>query len=150
MIGKTILLFLVWVGLTSSLDLQELFVGAIVSFVIAKYFTKDSDECILSAIPRYLRFIPVFIKALVQANIDVAKIVLSPKLPTNTGIVKLHTSLERDYDKLLLANAITLTPGTITLDLDGEDLYVHVLNLKTLDRAVLQKEIIDDWEKYIK
>lgn len=150
MIGKSIFLFLVWLGLTSSLDPQELIVGVVVSLFVAKYFTEDSSECILKVLPKYVRFVPVFLKALIQANIDVAKIVLSPKLPTNTGIVKLKTSLQSDHDKLLLANAITLTPGTITLDLDGEDIYIHVLDLHTLDREVLQKEIIDDWEKYIK
>jgi multicomponent Na+:H+ antiporter subunit E len=149
MIGKSILLFLVWLGLTSSLDSQELIVGIGVSLFIAKYFTADSSECILKVLPKYFRFIPVFLKGLIQSNIDVAKIVLDPKLPTNTGIIKLKTSLKSDHDKLLLANAITLTPGTITLDLEGEDVYIHVLDLKTLDKVQLQTEIIDDWERYI-
>ena len=81
-----------------------------------------------------------------QSNIEVAKIVLTPKMPINTGIVELKTTLTNEQDKLLLANAITLTPGTITPELEGDSLYVHVLNLKSLDRDVLQKEIIDDIE----
>jgi multicomponent Na+:H+ antiporter subunit E len=146
MIGKFILLFLVWIGLTNSLDVQELLVGAVVAFVVAKYFTKDNKMSLRGLTIKYLKFTPIFIKNLVQSNIEVAKIVLNPKLPINTGVVKLKTRLKDDPSKLILANAITLTPGTITLELDNNELYVHVLNLNSLDRDILQKEIVDTLE----
>jgi len=149
MIGKFILLFLVWIGLTNSLDPQELIVGAVVAFVVAKYFTKDEKVGFIRLLIKYIRFTPIFIKSLVKSNIEVAKIVLNPKMPINTGIVKLKTNLTSDHDKLLLANAITLTPGTITLELEGNDLYVHVLNLESEDRDVLQKEIVEELERGI-
>jgi multicomponent Na+:H+ antiporter subunit E len=146
MIGKFILLFLVWIGLTNSVDIQELIVGAIVAFVVAKFFTKDEDINLKNSALKYIKFAPKFFKSLIISNIEVAKIVLNPKLPINTGIVKLKTTLTNDYDKLLLANAITLTPGTITLELQDDELYIHVLNLDSLDRDALQKEIIDSLE----
>ncbi len=146
MIGKFILLFLVWIGLTNSLDFQELVVGAIVSFAIAYLFGSSQKLHLGAIIIKYMKFAPIFIKSLIQSNIEVAKIVLSPSLPINPGIVKLKTTLKNDYDKLLLANAITLTPGTITMDMRGEDIYIHVLNLKTTDKETLQKEIIDTFE----
>ena len=149
MVGKFILLFLVWVGLTNSLDIQELIVGAVVAFVVAKFFTKDEELNLKDTIIKYIKFAPIFIKSLIKSNIEVAKIVLSPKLPINTGIVKLKTSLTTDHDKLLLANAITLTPGTITIELDSDDLYIHVLNIENEDRDVLQREIIDGLESRI-
>ena len=151
MLGKFILLFLVWIGLTNSLDIQELLVGAIISFIIARFFTQADKKIDLKDIVlKYIKFIPIFLKNLIQSNIEVAKIVLNPKLPINTGIVKLKTTLKSDYDKLILANAITLTPGTITMELEGEDLYVHVLDIKTLDRDTLQKEIVDELEAGLK
>jgi len=150
MIGKTLLLFIVWIGLTNSIDPQELIVGVIVAFMIAKFFTKDIDINFKSLIIKHLKFSPIFLKNLIKSNIEVAKIVLSPKIQINTGIVKLKTELKDDYDKLLLANAITLTPGTITMELDNENLYVHVLNIKNMDREVLQKEIVDEMEKWLK
>jgi len=149
MVGKFILLFLVWVGLTNSLDIQELIVGAVVAFVVAKFFTKDEELNLKDTIIKYIKFAPIFIKSLIKSNIEVAKIVLSPNLPINTGIVKLKTSLKTNHDKLLLANAITLTPGTITIELDRDDLYIHVLNIENEDRAVLQREIIDGLESRI-
>lgn len=147
MFGKFILLFLVWIGLTNSLDRQELLVGAVIAFIIARFFTPNRAFNIKLLIQKYIKFIPLFFKNLVQSNIEVAKIVLNPKLPINTGIVKLNTTLKSDYDKLLLANAITLTPGTITIELNNNNLYVHVLDITSEDREVLQREIVDDLER---
>jgi multicomponent Na+:H+ antiporter subunit E len=146
MIGKSILLLAVWIGLTNSLDIQELGVGAAVSLGIAYFFAGEERFHLGSILLKYIRFAPTFIKALIQSNIEVARIVLSPSLPVNPGIVKLKTTLKNDYDKLLLANAITLTPGTITLDMEDDHLYIHILNLKTTDKDVLQKEIIEKFE----
>ncbi len=146
MIGKFILLFLVWIGLTNSLEIQELIVGAVVALIVTKYFTKDKRVHLGRLLITYLRFTPIFLKNLVKSNIEVAKIVLSPSLPINTGVVKLKTLLTNEHDKLLLANAITLTPGTITLELDDNTLYIHLLNVNSLDRDILQKEIVGELE----
>jgi multicomponent Na+:H+ antiporter subunit E len=145
-IGKFILLFLVWIGLTNSLEIQELIVGAVVALIVTKYFTKDKRVHLGRLLITYLRFTPIFLKNLVKSNIEVAKIVLSPSLPINTGVVKLKTLLTNEHDKLLLANAITLTPGTITLELDDNTLYIHLLNVNSLDRDILQKEIVGELE----
>ena len=149
MLGKFILLFLVWIGLTNSLDIQELIVGVIVAYVVARFFTNDKEIDLKLFVLKYIKFIPLFFKNLIKSNIEVARIVLNPKLPINTGIVKLKTSLESDYDKLLLSNAITLTPGTITIELKDNDLYIHVLDIQNSDRDILQKEIIDEMENVL-
>ncbi len=146
MIGKSILLFIVWVGLTNSFDIQELGIGIIVSIGVAYFFGSDEEPGLRRLIVKYSRFLPIFVKALVQSNIQVAKIVLTPSLPINPGIVKLKTHLDNDFDKLILANSITLTPGTITVDLEGSDIYIHVLDIHTTNKKTLQKEIIDSFE----
>ncbi len=143
MISKTLLLLAVWIGLTNTLDPQELMVGVIASLGVAYFFGGTGSLHLGATLWKYARFTPIFIPALIRSNLQVARIVLTPSLPINPGIVKLKTHLKNDYDKLLLANAITLTPGTLTLDLDGEDLYIHILDLKTTDTATLQKEIVE-------
>ena len=147
MFGKFILLFIVWIGLTNSLHYQELIVGIIVSIVIVYFFTKSKEKInLFDEINKYIRFTPLFIKNLIKSNIAIAKIVLDPKLPINPGIIKLQTTLANDFDKLLLANAITLTPGTITMDLENNDIYIHVLDLQTKDKNILQQEILEEYE----
>jgi multicomponent Na+:H+ antiporter subunit E len=147
MFVKITLLFLVWIGLTNSFDTQELFVGLVVSFIIAYFFTPNSRFSLKELILKYIKFIPIFLKNLVQSNIAVAKIVLNPKLPINTGIVKLKTNLLSDYDRLILSNAITLTPGTITVELRENNLFIHILNMDSLNRDILQQKIIDELER---
>ncbi len=147
MLGKFILLFLVWIGLTNSLNIQELIVGTIVSFIIAKFFTQNREFNLKDLAVKYIKFIPIFLKNLIESNIAVAKIVLNPKLPINTGIVKLKTDLTNEHDKLILANAITLTPGTITVELRDSELFIHVLNLDGFDRAKLQDSIVRELER---
>ena len=150
MIVKFILLFLVWIGLTNSLDIQELMVGAVVAFVVAKFFTKDEKMDFKRLLITYIKFTPIFLKKLIESNIEVAKIVLSPKLSINTGVVKFKTKLTSDHDKLLLANAITLTPGTITLELEDDTLYVHLLNIESSDRDILQQSVVEELERGIR
>jgi len=61
------------------------------------------------------------------ANLAVAAIVLKPKMPISPGFILLKTKLEKDLSRVLYANSITLTPGTITIDLNGNRLLVHAL-----------------------
>ncbi len=150
MVGKFILLFLVWIGLTNSLNIQELIVGAIVSLIIAKFFTPNREFNLKDLSIKYIKFIPIFLKNLIESNIAVAKIVLNPKLPINTAIVKLKTDLTTEHDRLILSNAITLTPGTITVELRDRELFIHILNLDTSDRKSLQNNIIGALERGLK
>ncbi|MCK5767072.1 MAG: Na+/H+ antiporter subunit E, partial [Candidatus Atribacteria bacterium] len=75
---------------------------------------------------------PFFI-ALTKANIDVAYRVITGKI--NPGFVKISPGLKTDFGITLLADSITLTPGTLTVDIDEEknDLYIHWINVTTLE-----------------
>lgn len=149
MIGKFILLYIVWIGLTASLDIQELSVGAIVSLIISYYFTDSTKIDLVKELKKHIRLTPIFIKDLIYSNIEVAKIVLDPKLPINPDVIQLKLDLDNNFDKLLVANAITLTPGTLSLDVKEDDILIHILNLKTQDKDILQKEIIEKYTKVL-
>ena len=92
----------------------------------------------------------MFIKELILANIDVAKRVIDPKLPINPGIVAIKTDLKQDYKKLILANSITLTPGTITMDVQDDTLFIHWIDVTTTDTKEASKEIAGSFEKTLK
>jgi len=150
MFTKTLLLFLVWIAFTNSLDVQQLTLGFILSIIVAKFFTTPEDINFFSLVKKYIRFIPFFIKELILANIEIMKIILSKKIDIDPVVIKLKTTLDNDYDKLLLANSITLTPGTITLQLEENDIYVHVLDKKGQEEEYFQSSIIEKAEKFIK
>jgi multicomponent Na+:H+ antiporter subunit E len=91
----------------------------------------------------------VFIWQLLLANIDVARRVLSPTIPLNPGIVKVKTKLKGDFGKLTLANSITLTPGTLSIDIIDDELFVHTVFVKGETEEAKQQNIIEPFEKIL-
>jgi multicomponent Na+:H+ antiporter subunit E len=78
----------------------------------------------------FLVFIPVFLWEMLKANIDVAYRVLHPQLPINPGLVKVKTNLQREISLAFLANAISLTPGNTTVDIIGDAVFVHCIDIE--------------------
>ena len=126
----TVMLFIVWLLLVGTLNFSEIFVGFFV--VVFTVWLSSSHLSFLDdikfnwATPLFLlRYLGVFLLALLHANIDMARRVLSPSLPINPAMVEVETQLKSPLGKLILANSITLTPGTLTVDVVGERLLVH-------------------------
>jgi len=97
-------------------------------------------------------YVPVFLWHMLIANLDVAFRVLHPRCPVNPGIVKVHTDLKTDVAKAFLANSITLTPGTMTVDVDEDVLYVHWIDVLKdgEDIEANTKAIAAKFEKYLR
>ncbi len=96
------------------------------------------------------KFLFVFLAELVKSNLNVAKIVLHPRLPIQPGIVKFTTTLKSDMAKMLLANSITLTPGTLTVDIVEDTYYIHWLEVSTSSPEESYKAIGEKFEKLLK
>ena len=120
---------------------QELIVGAIISIIFgyltSPMFIKEDGFWLFKKgrIFKLIAYIPCYLIELIKANIDVAKRAFSKNI--NPGIVKVKTELQSDYGLSTLANSITLTPGTIVLDICEEDeknyMYIHWIDVKTED-----------------
>jgi multicomponent Na+:H+ antiporter subunit E len=92
----------------------------------------------------------IFCSELIKANIAVIKVVLSPKLSMQPAIFALETELEKDWEITLLSNLITLTPGTLVLEVseDNKTLYIHAMDIDDVEQAKL--DIRNSFEKAIK
>ena len=153
-----IIAFFVWGLLNWVPDWQHLvigvFVALFVAFIIGDLFIQRPH--VLKHPKRYWYFmfyyLPVFLWEIFKANIDVAYRVLHPKLPINPGIVKVKTSLKSDTALTFLANSITLTPGTLTVDIDDKKgvLYVHWIDVKSKDVDEATRIIVERFEKILK
>ncbi len=151
------LAFLVWMGLTWPPDWQHAFIGVFVASFVA-YMTGDmfvKRPHMFRSPKRYfwfLYYIPIFIWECFKANIDVAYRVGHPDMPINPGIVKLKTILRSDTGLTFLANSITLTPGTLSVDVDQENgfLYVHWINVKDKDIDRATSLIVHRFERILK
>ncbi|ASJ04418.1 MULTISPECIES: Na+/H+ antiporter subunit E [Thermococcus] len=150
-----IVLFLIWLFLTASLDPQELEIGLLLSLIVGAFtyeiFTTNGLANLSPKRIAYaIAYIPYFLWAMIMANLDVAYRVLHPKRPINPGIVECKTVLESDVGKLSLANSITLTPGTITLDVDGDKYFIHWIDVKDDSVEGASKNITQPFEKFLK
>ena len=92
----------------------------------------------------------IFIWECLKANFDVAYRVLHPAMPIKPGIVKVKISLKTDLARTILASSITMTPGTITVDMTDDLLYVHWIYVSSTDPEVYSKKVAGRFEKYIK
>lgn len=147
-------LWAVWLLLTAPLNTQEAVAGGLVAAMISLLpFSAASPLADLKLNPKALAwlvaYVFVFIRALIQSNLDVAFRVLHPKLPIDPGIVKVKTRLKTPLGRLLLANSITLTPGTITVEMRCEDLYVHWIKVADPDPEAATAAIVGNFEKYL-
>lgn len=133
--------FVVWCLLSWPPTALQLAAGIAASLVAAAVMGRMFivRHHLLSHPGRILTFIfhylPVFTWELIKANFDVAYRVLHPGLPINPGIVKMKTALRSDMGLTFLANSITLTPGTLTVDVDREQgiLYIHWISVRGRD-----------------
>ncbi|MBN2540001.1 MAG: Na+/H+ antiporter subunit E [Bacilli bacterium] len=133
---------------------SEVILGSIVSVVLTMILVKRLNFKIDAKFPiKLLKFlfvyIPVFVWKLILANIDVARRVLSPKIPLNPGIVKVKTELKGDLGKLTLANSITLTPGTLSIDVEDDYIFVHAIDVKGKTEVENQANISGPFEKIL-
>ncbi len=122
--------FLVWLAITWSLDPASIVIGLLITgslgFAVRNL---EIDEAAVLLMPQRLfwalAYVPVLFVYVVRANLDVAYRVLHPGLPIRPGIVKARTALKSPSARVLLANSVTLTPGTLSVDLVDDVLYVH-------------------------
>ena len=100
----------------------------------------------------FLIYLPVFSYYCLLANIDVMYRAIHPSLPIKPGIVKIRTSLESNSGITALANSITLTPGTLTVDVDMENklLYVHWINVQSTDIDEATEMIAGRFERILR
>ncbi len=168
-LSTALLCWLFWVLITGQVtaiftghpSAQVLIAGAIVSlavswfssrfFIHSRAFHLFRPDRLLNLLVYCICIFPV---ELVKANIDVAKRALSPKLPVNPGIVRVPVDLEGDYAQAMLANSITLTPGTITMDIvesEGQTwYYIHWIDVKTADPSEAGEQIKGTLERAVR
>lgn len=147
-------LMIIWLGLTYPVTSEELAAGAITALVIMLLplgSTAVFREFRLTpkAIGYAIAYVIAFLFELVKSNLDVAFRVLAPQLPINPGIVRVKTRLTSQLGRTLLANSITLTPGTITVETRGEDFFIHWINVQTEDTEAATRAIVSKFERYL-
>lgn len=145
-----------WMLLAGTLSGQELILGALVALVVTALSGSHLGvltgiRFTLAAPLHVVLFLGAFLKALVLANLDLARRVLTPSLPIRPDLVEIETGLESALGRLLLTSAITLTPGTLSVDVKGQRILVHwVYCPPGLDMQARTRAIAGAFERHLK
>ena len=149
-----IITLIFWLLITLSLSLSNLLAGVgaalVTTLLFGRYFVSRVGMFLEPR--RYgwlVMFIFVFLWECIKANFDVAYRVLHPAMPIKPGIVKVKLGVHSDLAKTMLANSITMTPGTIAVDVIDDVMYVHWIYVSSEDPAVYTEKVSGRFEKYI-
>lgn len=145
----------IWLLLNASLSWQVILAGVVISAILVLNFAgphyaqlggKPLSPTVIRA---FLLYILVFLKELVKANLDVALIVVKPSLPIKPGIVEVKTKLTSPIGRLVLANSITLTPGTLTVETKDDSFFIHWIDVSSPDIEAATQKIVSTFERHL-
>jgi multicomponent Na+:H+ antiporter subunit E len=148
-------LMLIWVIANGTLALDTLITGVVITAAIALAFASFARVySVIRWSPKviiyYLMYLGVFLLELTKANLNVMRLVFSPRIDITPGIVEIKTELKSPIGRLALANSITLTPGTLVVDIKDDSLFIHWINVSATDPVAATEEISARFEKYLK
>ena len=87
----------------------------------------DDESVPVHLLPGLIRYVPWLIGQVIRSNLDVARRIVSPELPIHPSVIKVDATHHTEVGRVTYANSITLTPGTISLDVSAETIEVHAL-----------------------
>lgn len=126
-----LIIAIIWMFLHNSLTFADFLFGYLIGILVLyvlRYFL--GFDFYFRKTWSFIKLILIFIRELLKANIDVVRVVMSPKLSNQPGIIEVDTRLESDFEIATLAALISLTPGTVSMDfsMDNKKIYVHSID----------------------
>ena len=156
-IVQFLLLFAFWLVLSGQFTAKYIIIGALaaglVTFLTHDLFysifqhgkdVKTSYRTVFLQIYYFIAYLPWLLSRIIMANVQVAYLVLHPKMPIDPVLFLFQTKMRKSISQVTLANSITLTPGTITVSLEDGNYIVHALSpplAQELANAVMQNKV---------
>ncbi|MET4634266.1 Na+/H+ antiporter subunit E [Kaistia defluvii] len=154
MLSLWLVLFVVWMVANSTLAVEVAILGAVITLALAYVFTSSSDawrriRWTPAGFYHFLAYSGTFLVELVKANIAMMRVVYAPRIDIHPGVVRIRTKLKSPIGRLALANTIALTPGSLVLDIKGETLYIHWLDVQTTDLDKATEALAGPFETHL-
>ena len=149
-----IFLTFVWIAISSSLAVESVVTGALISAALAYTFTRMFEiwrgiRFSPSRLYHFILYTGVFVVELVRANINMMRYVYAPRISVNPRVVKVRTGLKSPIGRLALANSISLTPGSLVLDVAEDGLVIHSLDMQAVDPDEATRIIAGPFENHL-
>ncbi|EOS72601.1 MAG: Na+/H+ antiporter subunit E [Lachnospiraceae bacterium] len=129
-----IIFFLIWVIFNGQFTLEIAAFGAAIAGImywfICRFFNYDpkTDLFLGKRLFQILHYVFVLVREIIKANFEVIRMITSSRYEIEPAVVRFKTDLKTSFTRILLANSITLTPGTITVSLENDEYVVHCLD----------------------
>ena len=129
-----LLFFLAWIIFNGRVTVEIVLLGVVIAVLIFAFICRFMDYSISKELkfykkaPLFCKYVWLLVKEIIKANISVCRMILTRKELMEPVIVKVHTNLRTEIARVILANSITLTPGTITVSVTERELLVHCLD----------------------
>ncbi len=149
--GLGLSLFVFWLVLSGHFEPLLIGLGVastvLVVFVSHRMGLIDSEGVSIAVAGRFAAYFVWLMKEVAVSNLHVARIILDPRLPISPVLVTYHVSQRTDLGRVIYANSITLTPGTITCGVRGDQLEVHSLTWVDVDGR--EEDQMDRWASWV-
>ena len=129
-----LLFFAVWIVFNGRFTLEIALFGIVIAGLMFAFmcrfmdYSPEKEKSFYRKFPLFCRYVLLLVREIVKANVIVCKMILSRRERIEPAMVKVHTNLKTETARVMLANSITLTPGTITVSMEGRELLVHCLD----------------------
>jgi len=134
LIYKTLFFYVLWLLLSQSFNAFHMTLGFIVSFMVALLNTdRGISQPQNLRWPRMLAYMPWLLWRVLQSGLHLSYLILHPRLPIDPKLIRYETTLKDEAGIVLLGNSITLTPGTITADVNSNELVIHAMDDASAD-----------------
>lgn len=138
-------LWLIYLGLTGNLEPSNLLVGLLIAVTLTAFLHPDRLRINVRQVPgatgAMVRYVLVVAKDVIQGGLQVARLVLDPKLPVKPGVIAIPSGSESEWATALSAHAITLSPGAMVIEI-GEHgvMYTHTLDMSSADQSIAEMQ----------
>ena len=148
-----LLFFVAWIVFNGRITVEIAIFGVIIAALMFAFICKfmgyslKKERNLYKKIPLFCKYVVLLIAEIIKANLAVCRLILTRREVIEPAIVKIHTNLKTESARVLLANSITLTPGTITVSLVDQELLVHCLD-KSLAEGMEDSKFVQLLEKW--
>lgn len=151
-----ILMLLLWIVFNGKLTVEILMFGVCICAVLYWFtcktlgYSPQKEVALMHVLGRFVKYQIILVWEIIKANLQVMQLILSPSAKIEPQMVHFQSDLKEDGSRITLANSITLTPGTITVGLEGGEYTVHALDKRFaegLDDSVFVKQLTEMEEK---
>ena len=143
-----VILYILW---THSFEPGNLVIIGITALIVSIGFVRS--DVLPSLAPQRIFYAVTFVGylfvSIIKSNFDVAGRVIQKNIPIKPGIVKVRTKLKSKVGRMILANSITLTPGTLSVDVKDDYFFIHWIDVSSTNVDKASAAIVAGFEKYL-